>query len=106
MYLCFSLNLKHLKKLFPLLSKKLAYINLATRWLSTSIIQNTNVIVGLTLSTTGTNVTTVFCVHRKKIKSDLKLLLMETEVATHPCKLPQEKQLNIGGSIWLSCNIL
>ena len=58
-------------------------LNLATRWLFISIIQYTNVIVGLELLTTRTNMTTVFCVQRNKIKSGLKLRLTEKEVATH-----------------------
>ena len=54
-------------------------------WLLTSIIQYTSVIVGLKLLTIGTNVTAVFCVQRKKIKSGLEFLLMEAELATHTC---------------------
>ena len=42
--------------------------------------------IGLKLLTIGTNVTTMFPVQRK-IKSGLKLLLIQTEVATHACKL-------------------
>ena len=56
-------------------------LNLATRWLFTSIIQYTNAILGLKLLTIGTNVTKVFCVQRKKL--NLVLLRMETDVATH-----------------------
>ena len=58
-------------------------LNLATRWLFTSIMQYTNVIIGLKLSAIETNVTTVSCVQRIKIKSGLKLLLMETEDAMY-----------------------
>ena len=63
----------------------------------TSIIRYTIVIVGLKLLlTVGTNMTTVFCVQRKQWfeigKTVLKLLLMETEIETHTCKLLQ----NIG----------
>ena len=36
-------------------------LNLAKRWLFTSFIQDTSVIVGLKLLTTGTNVTRVLC---------------------------------------------
>ena len=36
-------------------------LNLAKKWLFASVIQDTNVIVGLKLLTTGTNVTTVLC---------------------------------------------
>ena len=41
-------------------------LNLAKRWLFISVIQNTNVIVGLKLLTIGTNVTTVLCTQGKK----------------------------------------
>ena len=51
-------------KSFPPMSKKWA--NLAKRWLFISAFQDTNVIVGLRLLTTGTNVTTVFCAQGKK----------------------------------------
>ena len=53
-------------------------------------------IVGLKLSTTGTKVTTV----RKKMKSGSELVQMETDVATHTCKLllrkkPEHWDINI-----------
>ena len=48
-------------KSLPPLSKKWA-----KRWLFTSAVQDTNVIVGLKLLTTGTNVTTVLCSQGKK----------------------------------------
>ena len=44
-------------KLLPPLSK--SGLNLAKMWLFTSVIQDTNVINGLKLLATGTNVTTV-----------------------------------------------
>ena len=53
------------------------WANLVKRWLFTSAFQDTDVIVGLGLLTTGTNVTTVFCAQGKNIKSDLKLARME-----------------------------
>ena len=40
---------------------------MAKRWLSTSVIQDTNVIDGFELLTTGTNVTTVLCAQGKKL---------------------------------------
>ena len=46
------------------MSKKWA--NLAKRWLFTSAFQDTNVVVGLRLLSTGTNMTTVFCAQGKK----------------------------------------
>ena len=63
------------------------------RWLFTSVIQDTKVIVGLKLLTIGTNVTTVLLCTRKEIKSGLKLVRMETDVATHTCKLLSRKKL-------------
>ena len=42
-------------------------LNLAETWLFTSFIQDINVIVGLKLLTTGTNVTTVLCEQGKKL---------------------------------------
>ena len=42
-------------------------LNLAKRWLSKTNIQDTKVIVGLKLLTTGTKVTTVVCAQGKKI---------------------------------------
>ena len=58
----------------------------------TSVIQGTNVFVGLILLTTGTNVTTLLmCVI--KFKSGLKLVRMEK----YTCKfLLRKKNLNIG----------
>ena len=56
-------------------------------------------IVGLKLLTIVANVTTLLCVQRKK--SGLKLLLNEAEVATHTCKLLQERKRKIGRSILL-----
>ena len=71
-------------------------LNLAKRWLFTSVIQDTKVNVRLKLLTTGTNVTTVLVCTRKEIKSGLKLVRMETDVATHTCKLLSRKNLNTG----------
>ena len=73
-------------------------LNLAKRWIFAPIIQDTNVI-GLKFLTTGTNVTTVLCV-QGKIKSGLKFVLIETDVATHTYKLffrkePERKDINI-----------
>ena len=62
-------------------------LNLAKRWLFASVIQDTKVIVGLKLLTTGTNVRTLLCAQGKEIKSGLKLVRMETDVATHTCRL-------------------
>ena len=42
-------------------------LNLAKSWLSTSVIQDKNVIVVLKLLATGTNVKTVLCAQRKKL---------------------------------------
>ena len=43
-------------------------LNLAKRQLFASVIQGTNIIVGLELLTTGTNVTTVLCAQGKKFE--------------------------------------
>ena len=40
---------------------------LTKRWRFISVIQDTNVIVGLKVLTTGTNVTMVLCAQRKKL---------------------------------------
>ena len=42
-------------------------LNLAKRWLFTSVIQGTNVILDLKLLTTGTNVKTALFAQRKKL---------------------------------------
>ena len=57
----------------------------------TSVIQETNVIVGLKLLTTGTNLTTVMYAG-KKIKFGLKLGRMDTGIATHTYTLLVRKK--------------
>ena len=52
-------------KPLPPLSK--SGLNLAKMWIFTSVIQDTNVIVGLQLVATGTNMRTVLCVQGKKL---------------------------------------
>ena len=42
-------------------------LNLPKKWLFTSVIQDTNVIVGLKLVTTETNVATMLCAKGKKL---------------------------------------
>ena len=59
-------------------------LNLAKRWHFTSAIQHTNVIAGLKLFTIGTNVTTVLLA--QETKSSLKLVRMETDIATDTYK--------------------
>ena len=78
---------------------------LASRWLLTSIIQYTNVILGLKLLTIWTNVTTVFGVLRKIILV-LKLLLIKTEVETHTCKLLKKKRWTLADWYLLFCKFL
>ena len=71
---------------------------MAKRWLFTSVIQDTNVIVGLKLLTTGTNVTTVLLCTGKEINSGLKLVRMEADVATQvpfKKKSPEHWDINI-----------
>ena len=68
-------------------------LNMAKRWLFTSVIQGTNVIVDLKLLTTGTG---------KEIKPGLKLVPMETTYMQAPFK----KKLNIGISVLFFCKFL
>ena len=71
-----------------------------------SAVQDTNVILGLKLLTTGTNVKKVLCTG-KEIRSGLKLARMETDLAKHICKLlSRKKQLNIAVSILFFCKFL
>ena len=80
-------------KSLPPMSKKWA--NLAKRWLFISAFQDTNVIVGLRLLTTGTNVTTVFCAQGRN-KSGLKLARMENTYMPAPFKTkPEYCDINI-----------
>ena len=52
-------------KPLPLCSK--SGLNLAKRWLFTSVVKDTNGIVGLQLLTNGTNVAMVLCAQGKKL---------------------------------------
>ena len=52
-----------------------------------TVIQDTNVILGLKLLTTGANLQNGVMCTGKESKSGLKLGRMETDVATHTCKL-------------------
>ena len=61
----FCPKLRLCPKLLPPFPK--SGLNLAKKWLFTSVIQDTKVIVGLQLVTTGTNVTTVSCAKGKKL---------------------------------------
>ena len=64
----FCPNMHLCPKLFPALSKKQkSGLNLAKGWLFTSVIQDTNVIVGLKVLITRKNLTTVLCAQGKKI---------------------------------------
>ena len=57
-----------------------------------SIIQDTNVVVGLKLLTTTTNVTTVLCTQGNKIKSGFKKVRTKTDVTTHTCQVPFKRK--------------
>ena len=66
---------------------------MAKRWLFTSAVQDTNVIVGLKLLTKywDKRDNDVLCTG-KEITSGLKLARMETDVATRTCKLLSRKE--------------
>ena len=81
-------------------------LNLAKRWLFTSAVQDTNVIVGLKLLTTGTN-NGILCTG-KEIKSGLKSARMETDDSNTYMQGSsfQEKILNIAISVLFFCKFL
>ena len=66
-------------------------LNLAKGWLFTSVIQDTNVIVGLKVLITMKNLTTVLCAQGKKNKSGSKLVRIKPDVATNTRKLLSRK---------------
>ena len=91
-FLLSALTLKDISNMFcpkmhlcpkplPPLSKKVAF---------TSVIQDTNLIVGLKLLTTGTKVRTVLCTQTKYV---VELVPKETDVSTHTFKLLFRKNL-------------
>ena len=72
-----------------------------TRWLFTSIIQNTYLIVGLILLTIGTNMTTVFCVKSKiAFKGD------RGRNACAYCKSPYIRTLNFRGQAAVGSHLM
>ena len=82
-------------------------LNLAKRWLFTSVIQDTNSCTWWLKIVNHRDKcdNDVMCIE-KEIKSGLKSVRMETDVATHTCKLLLGKNLNTGISILLFCQLL
>ena len=81
-------------------------VHLAKRWLFTSAVQDTNVIVGLKLLTTGTNVTTVFCAQeRNKIWFKISSNGNRRQQHIHASSF-QDKNLNIAISYCSFCKFL